>query len=57
MQTRYESILTIDNARQWQAANEKFLFCAGLLESCNLAATVNSVWVLEQYFVELLEKA
>jgi hypothetical protein len=57
MQTKYESILTIDNARQWQAASEQFLFCAGLLEYCGLAATVNSVGVLEQYFAELLEKA
>jgi hypothetical protein len=57
MQTRYESILTIDNARQWQAASEQFLFCAGLLEYCNLVASLNNVRVLEQYFVELLEKA
>jgi hypothetical protein len=57
MQTRYESILTIDNARQWQAASEQFLFCAGLLEACNLVASLNNVRVLEQYFVELLEKA
>jgi hypothetical protein len=57
MQTRYESILTLENARQWQAETEKFLFIAGLLEFCNLPATMTRVLIVEEYFAELLNKA
>ena len=53
---KFNRLATLENARQWQKEQEKFLFCSDLIAGENLAGNEAQVEILEGMFEELLEK-
>ena len=56
-QAIFEKLATLENALEYQAEQEKFLFCVELLSSENLAGNETQVNILEDMFDELLENS
>ncbi|KGK42290.1 hypothetical protein LH51_08645 [Nitrincola sp. A-D6] len=47
-------LVTLENAKAWQAEREQFLFCVELLRGADLPSSMTCVYRLEDCFEDLL---
>ena len=50
-----QSLATLENAKAWQADDEKALFCSHLFEANDIRANLARIEVLETFFEKALE--
>lgn len=50
----FDKLATLENAKEWQAEQDEFLFCYELLAGENLAGNEAQVELLEAMFEKLL---